>query len=211
MRTAAILPWLFWMGTGFLLGGVMFCQLLPKCLCGRDIAAESDDHNPGAVNVFLLCGPWVGALCLLLDLLKGFGPVWLAKGRLDTHSLWFAGVMAAPVLGHAAGVFHHFQGGKCIATSFGVLAALAPQCWIVLLLAGLYLFFSTVWKLRPMARRSMVTFTLFGVVGGTLLFLQGCASLATGSCLIAATAIYRHLRSRPSKPALENDIVSNEI
>ena len=74
------LLWLFWIGGEFLLGGVMFSQLVPKLLGKGDVGRDSDDHNPGAANVFCLCGVPLGVLCLLLDLLKGFVPVFLAKG-----------------------------------------------------------------------------------------------------------------------------------
>ncbi len=107
-------------------------ELTARLLAGRNLTQESGDHNPGAVNAFLLCGPAVGTACLLLDLFKGFVPVFMAKGSADMRSLLFAGVIAAPVLGHAVGLFNHFRGGRYIATAFGVLAALAPQCWIVL-------------------------------------------------------------------------------
>lgn len=107
-----LFPWLFWMGAGFLAGGIMFSQLTARLLAGRNLTQESGDHNPGAVNAFLLCGPAVGTACLLLDLFKGFVPVFMAKGSADMRSLLFAGVIAAPVLGHAVGLFNHFRGGK---------------------------------------------------------------------------------------------------
>ena len=175
----------------------MFSQLTARLLAGRNLTQESGDHNPGAVNAFLLCGPAVGTACLLLDLFKGFVPVFMAKGSADMRSLLFAGVMAAPVLGHAVGLFNHFQGGKCIATAFGVLAALAPQCWIVLLLAGLYILFSTVVKVSPMTRRSILVFTLFGVLAFGLLAWSRQFSLALGCGMVAAVAVYRHWRALP--------------
>lgn len=192
-----LFPWLFWMGAGFLAGGIMFSQLTARLLAGRNLTQESGDHNPGAVNAFLLCGPAVGTACLLLDLFKGFVPVFMAKGSADMRSLLFAGVIAAPVLGHAVGLFNHFRGGKCIATAFGVLAALAPQCWIVLLLAGLYILFSTVVKVSPMTRRSILVFTLFGVLAFGLLAWSRQFSLALGCGMVAAVAVYRHWRALP--------------
>ena len=130
---------------GFLSGSIPFCYLLPKLLCQKDICKLSDDHNPGAANVFIHCGIPLGMLCLLLDMGKGLLPVYFASHLLDPTVLWFVPVILAPVWGHALGVFLHGHGGKCIATSFGVLIALAPISPIGLLsLAGLYIFFSTV-------------------------------------------------------------------
>ena len=203
------LLWLFWIGGEFLLGGVMFSQLVPKLLGKGDVGRDSDDHNPGAANVFCLCGVPLGVLCLLLDLLKGFVPVFLAKDLLDPRSLRFAGVIAAPVLGHAAGVFNRFRGGKCIATAFGVLAALLPETWIVCLLAGLYIFFSTLVKVQPMRRRSLLVFTLFGITAFGYLTVTGRLPQALGCGIVGAVAAFRHRKPLPEKsPFQETSAVS---
>ena len=56
---------------GFLLGGVMFSRALPKLLTGKDVCALRTDKNPGAANVFAVCGVPMGLLCLALVMLKG--------------------------------------------------------------------------------------------------------------------------------------------
>lgn len=84
---------------GFLLGGVMFSRALPKLLTGKDVCALRADKNPGAANVFAVCGVPMGLLCLALDMLKAYLPVSLAAQYLDTQSVWFALALAAPVLG----------------------------------------------------------------------------------------------------------------
>ena len=130
---------------GFLLGGVMFSRALPKLLTGKDVCALRADKNPGAANVFAVCGVPMGLLCLALDMLKAYLPVSLAAQYLDTQSVWFALALAAPVLGHAVGVFNGFHGGKCIASAFGAMLALAltgVSLTGLLLLAGRYIFFS---------------------------------------------------------------------
>ena len=75
---------------GFLLGGVMFSRALPKLLTGKDVCALRADKNPGAANVFAVCGVPMGLLCLALDMLKAYLPVSLAAQYLDTQSVWFA-------------------------------------------------------------------------------------------------------------------------
>ena len=116
---------------GFLLGGVMFSRALPKLLTGKDVCALRADKNPGAANVFAVCGVPMGLLCLALDMLKAYLPVSLAARYLDTQSVWFALAIAAPVLGHAVGVFNGFHGGKCIASAFGAMLALALGCGMI--------------------------------------------------------------------------------
>lgn len=207
--TQQLAAWTFWTTAGFLSGGVMYCQWLPLRLTGHDITRESRDHNPGTANVFLICGVPLGLICLALDLLKGFVPVALGSRAVDSRSLLFAGLLAAPVLGHAAGVFNHGRGGKCIATAFGALAGLLPGCGVVFLLAALYLLFSTIIRLRPMAWRSRVVFTLFGVLGGGWLLWTGHPPLALGCVGIAAIAVHRHC-VQPTVPEAEKPATVQE-
>lgn len=190
-----VILWLFCAAVGFLSGSVMFCGIVPKLLLGVDVAAESPDRNPGAANVFLNCGVGMGLLCLALDIGKGFLPVFLAQRVLDMRSVWFSFIMAAPVLGHAVGLFNDFHGGKCIATSFGVLLAVVRVSMIWLLLAGLYIFFSTVIKIHPNSRRSIVTYSLFGALALLSTFLWGRVPIMIGCCLISITVIVRHLKA----------------
>lgn len=81
------LLWGLWILGGFLLGGVMFCELLPKRLAQKDVIQLSPDRNPGAANVFLTCGAPMGLLCLALDMGKGFLPVYFACQTMDIRQL----------------------------------------------------------------------------------------------------------------------------
>ena len=179
---------------GFLLGGIMFSQILPQKIMHKDIQAISEDHNPGATNVFVNCGTAMGLTCLSLDLLKGLIPVLLAGLFLDRENLLYGIVLAAPVLGHAIAPFYHFHGGKCIATSFGEMLGLLPFNPIGLLLAGLYIVFSTVVKIRPNRVRSLVVYALFGLSSAILLTARGQYSIALGCVLISLIAIFKHSR-----------------
>ena len=179
---------------GFLCGSVLFSSLLPKWFLGKDIQALSDDGNPGCTNVFIHCGPMWGVLCLSLDMLKAFLPVCIGYYLLGTESLLFALVMAAPVLGHALAPFNHFHGGKCIASAFGTLLALFPVTHIVLLLAALYIVFSTVLKIQPNRIRSLAVFGLFGLIALISLMHSSQYSVAIGCLLLSLVTIWRHSR-----------------
>ena len=180
---------------GFLLGGVMFSRTLPKLLTGKDVCALRADKNPGAANVFAVCGVPMGLLCLALDMLKAYLPVSLAARYMDTQSVWFALALAAPVIGHAVGVFNGFHGGKCIAAAFGAMLALANVSVTgLLLLAGLYIFFSAVVKVHPHRLRSMLVFALYGALAALFYSLHGETALALGCGIIAATGVLRHTR-----------------
>ncbi len=181
---------------GFLLGSVPFSYLIPKLILKVDICEKSDDHNPGATNVFIHCGTTIGLICLAFDMLKGFLPVYTARNLFSTEHFLFSAVMAAPVLGHALGIFHHFQGGKCIATSFGEMIALLRVTRIGLILAGIYILFSTILKIPSNRKKSIASFSIFGLLSMIILTYEKRFSMGIGCVVISVIAVMRH------KPAL---------
>lgn len=195
LSETSVRSWLLAIVLGFVSGSVLYSKHIPRLFLHKNICENAPDQNPGASNVFVSCGVGWGLFCLALDLFKAYLPVRLALHTLDTSSLWFAAVMAAPVAGHACGIFDGFYGGKCIAASFGVMLALLDKTPIGLLLAALYIFFSTVRKITPNRRRSIVTFTLFGLLSFAILLYHGKASLALGTLAISGIAVSRHVHA----------------
>ena len=183
---------LFFILTGFALGGVLFSYHVPKLLKGVDVTRSSVDHNPGTANAFKLAGVPIGLLCLLLDLAKGFMPVYLATRRVPLGFALLPFVMLAPVLGHAMAPLYHRRGGKAIATAFGVLIGLLPQSNAVWVLVFWYLFFSLVRVIHPNERRSFVTFCVTAAccAGGAL--VTGHTMAGLGCVLVCAVPAYRN-------------------
>lgn len=179
----------------------MFCKTVPGLLKHKDICELSDDRNPGAFNVFSHCGVGMGIVCLLLDILKGFIPVFLTSMFMQTDGVLFTFAMIAPVLGHAVGMFNRFHGGKCIAVSFGVMLGILPVTWIGLaLLAALYILLSTLIRIGPTRLRSIVVYTLFAVSASVALSIMGLAPVAAGCGIIGAIAVIKHLKiMRPDR------------
>ena len=208
MTVGERLIWLALIFGGFMLGSVMFSRILPRIIKGKDISSISDDGNPGAANVFSTCGIALGMLCLLLDMGKGFAPVLLAQQLVDTRSLRFSAVLIAPVLGHALAPLNHFRGGKCIATAFGVTLALLPTTRVVLVLAGLYIAFSTVLKISPNRIRSIVTFSLFGIFCLVWAYFTRYYSIGIGCAGISVIAVLRHTRRFSVVPESEQTAAS---
>ena len=93
---------------------------------------EHGSRNLGATNVYRVLGPRLGVATLLLDVLKGALPVWLVPAlpqmdRFPGGQAWCAVAVAlAAVAGHVWTCFAGFKGGKGVATTAGVLLALAP-------------------------------------------------------------------------------------
>lgn len=223
----SILLCLFFALAGFFLGGVMFSVLIPRRFCGVDVRAESKDGNPGAGNAFMRCGVGVGILCLLLDLFKGFFPVFTAWRFLEDgwRTFLFSLVLVSPVLGHAVApffflsrkqahgkqpagkLFRHgkvFRGGKGIATSFGVLLALLPFSRVVFLLALPYLLF-TVLRFLPHRKRSILVYGIFGISSLPFLLYTDAFFLFPGCLGISVTVISRHLADHSAATEGVND------
>ncbi len=184
--------WSLYIVLGFLSGSILYCKIIPLYVLDTDICLISEDHNPGAMNVFINCGRLWGTICLTLDILKGYVPIFLALRHLDPTNPLFAVVMAAPVLGHAVAPFNHFHGGKCISTAFGAMLALYPVNQIGVLLAVFYILFSTILKIQDHRQRSMAVFGLFGVVSASILTYRNQNSIALGCVLISLIAFIKH-------------------
>ena len=187
---------------GFLLGGVMFCRIIPLMLTGKDVCELHEDKNPGAANVFMSCGKKIGMLCLLCDLMKGFLPVFLAIKLLPTNNILFSFTMVAPVLGHAVGVFNGFMGGKCIATTFGVIVASFGLTWIGAILAVLYIAIVVAFKIDHRIG-SIVVFAIFGTSSVVVGAFIGRLFVGIGFALISLVAIIKHLPKQEKKPSAE--------
>lgn len=124
----------------YLLGSVPAGLCIARLLGGPD-PRQAGSGNPGAANVYRLMGRNAGLLTLAGDAVKGAVPVLLALYGFTSLGAWreaaVAGVGAAAVAGHMFSIFLKFQGGKGVATSFGVVAVLSP--WAALNLLAVYL------------------------------------------------------------------------
>lgn len=181
--------YLLFIAAGYCCGSILFAYFLPKILYDVDITEISDDKNPGTHNAFKYGSKMVGTEVLILELLKGFLPVFLGTQFLDVSNNVFAAVMAAPVLGHAYPLYRHGRGGKAIAVTFGVLMGLFPIITPLSLLVFFYLLFSCVIRISPDSCKSIVTFLCFGV---SALLLIDIRAVAAGCVVITAIVLYRH-------------------
>jgi glycerol-3-phosphate acyltransferase PlsY len=124
----------------YLLGSIPVGLLAARMMGAPDPRGQGSG-NLGAANLYRLLGLKGGGLTLLGDVLKGALPVLLARLWLTPLGTWqdaaVALVGAAAVLGHIFPLYLGFKGGKGVATTFGVVAALSP--WAGLNLAVIYL------------------------------------------------------------------------
>src|SRR3989440_6802237 len=118
---------------GYLLGSVPSGWLVMKVYRNQDLR-KLGSGSTGAATVFRAGGPGAFALTLIADGLKGFLPVMVSIVLgLGDNELWLARIGLAAVIGHTWPLYLGFKGGKGVATSGGVLVALAPVALVLAL------------------------------------------------------------------------------
>ncbi len=139
-----------WCLAAFLCGSIPFGLLLVK-LAGKGDVRAHGSGNIGATNVSRVGGKALGIVTLLLDILKGFLPVFLARqAGLSFHLLSLLALAA--VLGHAFTPWLKFQGGKGVATALGVILAVDPS--LVVLPMGVFIL--ALWLTRHVSLGSIL-------------------------------------------------------
>jgi glycerol-3-phosphate acyltransferase PlsY len=120
---------------GSLSTAIIVCRLM-----GLPDPRLQGSKNPGATNVLRYGGKKAAAITLAGDALKGVIPV-LAAHALGQDASQLAIIGGAAFLGHLYPVFFGFQGGKGVATAFGVMLAMAWPVGLALLATWLVMAF----------------------------------------------------------------------
>ena len=140
-----------WGICGYLLGSIPFGLIL--CLiCGYGDIRKSGSGNIGATNV-LRCSQnkFLALLTIIFDAAKAGAIAYLALKTISPKPVVFLGIVTqlnvlialisgtAAVIGHNFPIWLKFKGGKGVASSFGLILALAPftaltalALWIVM-------------------------------------------------------------------------------
>ena len=103
----------------YLLGSISSAILICKLLKLPD-PRTTGSNNPGATNVLRISNKPTAVTVLLFDILKGTIPVW-GGYFLGLDPIYLGVIALAACLGHMYPLFYRFQGGKAVATAFGVL------------------------------------------------------------------------------------------
>ncbi len=118
----------------YLVGAIPFGLVLSRG-SGIDIRRQGSG-NIGATNVARLLGKKLGCCTLLLDVAKGYLPMYVAGLLLagtDNANTVVALCGAAAITGHMFPVYLGFKGGKGVATGLGVFLYLAPRALLLCL------------------------------------------------------------------------------
>ena len=140
--------------------------------------------NSGATNSYRVLGANLGIAVLIIDVLKGFIPLYIAsKFNLKYNDLVILGLVA--ILAHTFSCFISFKGGKGVATSLGVFLFLAPVITLILLVIFiLVVYFTKYISLGSITAAFLLPIFTFFTHRDTYLF--------TLSVVIAIFVIYRH-------------------
>jgi glycerol-3-phosphate acyltransferase PlsY len=151
----------------YLIGAIPIGYIVARLWRGIDIR-DYGSGVIGATNVLRTMGRGPFIAVLIGDALKGYIPTLATWYIFGTHDLQVAAGISA-VLGHTFPVYIGFRGGRGVATSFGVYAALAMPLAIGLVAVGIFI----VLALRYMSVMSMVTVPLGALVLVFLAILPG--------------------------------------
>jgi glycerol-3-phosphate acyltransferase PlsY len=141
--------------SSYLLGSIPFGYILVRIFRNQDVR-KTGSGNIGATNVSRT-SPMLGALTLLLDALKGFAAVALARAWYPDQKILLGLAAFMAIAGHVFPVWLRFRGGKGVATAFGAFLLVAPTTILVMIGA-----FAVVAALsRQVSLASIVTVALF--------------------------------------------------
>lgn len=177
----------------FFIGGIPFGLVLSQLLCGVNIRQEGSG-SIGATNVLRVLkekcpekARLLAALTLLLDALKG--SVVLGVGMVagvPESTLWGIAVLA--VLGHCFSPYLWFEGGKGVATGFGVILLMMPLAAIL----GLCVWFG-MGKASKISSISSLSGLMAAVVAGTFIYPGPAIGVHTPLYIIAFLIGYKHI------------------
>jgi len=115
----------FWIIFSYFLGSTPFGYIITRLSVRKNVLEIGWKKTSGS-NVFRHVGKWQGVLTGILDLLKGYLAVFLAKYFGFSNEIQaFSGLAA--VLGHNWSIFLNFAGGRGIGTLIGASLALSPK------------------------------------------------------------------------------------
>ncbi len=154
----------------YLLGSIPFAVIVSKAF-GLADPRSYGSKKPGATNVLRSGNKWAAVLTLLGDAAKGWATVFIAQQTGQTV-LVIGMVALAVFFGHLFPIFLKFKGGKGVATAAGVILALDP--WLFLIVIVTWLFRAVVFRYSSLAAvvaavaTPVATALIHGASGGLL-------------------------------------------
>lgn len=134
---------ILWLAIAFVAGALPMSVWVGRFGLGVDIR-QIGDGNPGATNVGRAGGRGWYLVAMMLDILKGVMPVGTAHWLFGIGGWEIILIAILPSLGHAFSPLLDFNGGKTLATSFGVWIGLTLNEVALVALLALVLWYLVV-------------------------------------------------------------------
>jgi len=168
----------------YLTGAIPFGLFFGRAMGGIDVRTVGSG-NIGATNVLRGAGKTAALLTLLADVFKGLVPVLIAAWIFSDESVTALSGIAA-ILGHNFPVYLRFKGGKGVATSIGVVLAVAP--WTGLLCLLTWAAAAAIWRYSSLS--ALVAFAMYPLI--TLAFPGNSRSFSFLSLFVFTLMYLRH-------------------
>jgi glycerol-3-phosphate acyltransferase PlsY len=114
---------------GYICGSFPFAVWVTRWRKGTDVRDAGSRHAT-ATNTIRQAGWFAGVIVLLLDIAKGFLPVYLAR-QFGMSGWQLAFIAAAVVVGHCWPLFAGFRGGMGLACAGGAILAVDPLSFLI--------------------------------------------------------------------------------
>lgn len=177
--------------SAYLIGSIPTGILLTRWLAGMDVR-QSGSGNVGATNVRRVAGNTLGMAVLLVDMLKGATPVYLAThlhSLFGTVPLWEVCLSMAVLgafIGHLYPVYFRGRfGGKGVATAAGCFLMISP----VAVAGAAVIFILMVWLWRMVSLGSLSSAAVLPVF---IWLACGSTVFSALAVLVAVFIFYRH-------------------
>jgi acyl phosphate:glycerol-3-phosphate acyltransferase len=179
----------------YLLGSVPSSVWIGKWFYGIDVR-EQGSGNAGATNTIRVLGLKAGLPVLLIDAFKAWLAVvlagWIAGEILRPGDLvlYRITIGAIAVLGHVFPIFAGFRGGKGVASLVGVVIALFPESFFVVLI-----WFAIIFAITKYVSLASVTSALIFPLIVIFIFKEPSEPLIVLSILVAVFVPVTHRRN----------------
>jgi acyl phosphate:glycerol-3-phosphate acyltransferase len=178
----------------YLVGAIPTGYWVVMALKGIDLTAVGSGST-GTTNVLRNAGKGAAAFVFIVDILKGFLPVWLSiyagqhgwLADVPSHLIpWVSFLVALTTLvGHSKSIFLKFKGGKSAATGLGAMAAMN-----FLAACGAFSVFLAVLGVGKIVSLSSITAVISAAV--IMQFVSGEPAYVAFCALGAAYVVLRH-------------------
>lgn len=183
-------------GIGYLLGSIPF-GLIFSHLAGVDLRSVGSG-NIGATNVLRTGKKFIAFLTLLFDVLKAVAAVLVTQNLIDassadSYTTYYLISAVGAFLGHCFPVWLKFNGGKGVATYFGLLMILSLPVFFVCAIGWLATF-----AITRVSSVSSITIAVLAPATTLLIIFYPTAFLVSGyehfyvQLILSSILIWRH-------------------